>query len=91
VDPKLKKEMEDLYPDLKPFFSPRYLKDETVFSVCKEQVVYVDKYGVMHLGTDTFRFMVSAMNEFFRCYKKGVDLRDAFAGFIRLLSGGLYE
>jgi hypothetical protein len=74
---------------LKPFFSSRYLKEETVFVVDLEEETYVDTKGVIHLDVDLFKFMVSALNEFFRTYKKSTNLKSSFAGFIALLSGEL--
>ena len=90
VHPKLLPKMEELYPDLKPFFSTRLLKEETVFSVLPDQKTFVDDSGVMFLNMDTFRYIVSALNEFFRTYQQGENLKAAFVGFMNLLSGEVY-
>lgn len=90
VHPILRPKMEELYPELKPFFSDQFLKDETVFSVNGSKKPFVDEDGVIHVDMTFFRFMVSAMNEFFRSYQQGVELKFAFTGLMDLLSGGMY-
>jgi len=89
VNPRLRKKMEKQYPDLKPFFSDKYLCKETVFYVGYEDDTHVDEQGIIHLNMEFFKFMVSALNEFFRTYRRGAKLESSFAGFIALLSGEL--
>jgi hypothetical protein len=82
--------VENLYPDLKQFFTEDYLSEETVFVIGDNEKPFVDEAGVIHVNKDFFRYVVSALNEFFRTYQQGVDLKTAFAGLIALLSGEIY-
>jgi hypothetical protein len=82
--------MEEAFPDLKTLFSGAHLQEETVFYVDDVESPFVDEQGIIHVNLNFFRYMVSAMNEFFRTYKQGMELKLAFSGLINLLSGELY-
>jgi hypothetical protein len=83
--------MEELYPELKALLSEEFITEETVFEVNGSDTPYVDEKGIIHVDINFFRYMVSAISEFFRTYQQGVELKQAFAGLIKLLSGGYNE
>ena len=74
-------------PHLKGFTSKEFIEGETTFVISDVPQANVSKEGIMYLGFEDLKFVLSALFDFFVSNDKGAPMNMSLEGLIRILSG----